>query len=206
MEKVLDIYSSPHDPDHPVICMDEAAKQMISDSQPSVPMKPGRPVLEDYHYERHDVAAIFMFFDPFGGWRRACATESRTRHDWAHQVQQLLEVDFPAARKVTLVCDNLNTHDIGSLYHAFPAAKAHELVQRLDIQHTPRGGSWLNMAEIELGILGKQCLDRRIASIQELNTQIRQWNIHRNATKSVVHWRFTTKDARIKLSRLYPHF
>jgi hypothetical protein len=157
-----------------------------------------------YHYQRRDVMAIFMFFDPIRGWRRASVSESRTREDWALQIQQLLEEDYPHARKVKLVCDNLNTHDIASLYHTFPAEKAHALARRLEIHHTPRNGSWLNMAEIELSILAKQCLDRRIPCPTQLQQEITQWNINRNQTNSTVQWRFTTQDARIKLHRLYP--
>jgi hypothetical protein len=205
MEDVLDVYTSAHTPEEPLICMDEASKQLVRDELPPLPMSPGHPLREDYHYERRDVMAIFMFFDPIRGWRRASISESRTREDWAWQIRQLLEEDYPNARKVKLVCDNLNTHHLASLYHAFPAAKAHELARRLEIHYTPRNGSWLNMAEIELSILGKQCLNRRIESPALLMKEVSQWNVDRNATHSVVHWRFTTQDARIKLHRMYPH-
>lgn len=205
MEDVLDVYTAVHTPEEPLICMDEASKQLLADEYPPLPMEPGKPLREDYHYQRRDVMAIFMFFDPISGWRRASVNESRTREDWAMQIRQLLEEDYPKARKIKLVCDNLNTHSIASLYHTFPAEKAHDLARRLEIHHTPRNGSWLNMAEIELSILAKQCLDRRMSCPLELDREIKQWNVDRNATGSVVHWRFTTADARIKLHRLYPH-
>ncbi len=168
MEEVLDLYTAPHSPQEPMICMDEAAKQLVRDEYPSLPMSPGQPLRQDYHYERRDVAALFMFFDPLRGWRRASVSESRTRQDWAEQIRQLLEEDYPHARKVKLVCDNLNTHHKASLYFAFPAHQAGELARRLEIYYTPRNGSWLNMAEIELSVLQRQCLGRRIDSIQEL--------------------------------------
>jgi hypothetical protein len=206
MEDVLDVYASTHTSEEPLICMDEASKQLVEDEHPPLPMQPGQPVREDYHYERKDVAALFMFFNPIQGWRRVSVSESRTRYDWAEQIRQLLEQDYPNARKIKLICDNLNTHHIASLYHAFPADKAHQLARRLEIHYTPRNGSWLNMAEIELSILAKQCLDRRIGSFAHLTREVTQWNIDRNATRSVVHWRFTAKDARIKLHRLYPQF
>ena len=206
MEDVLDLYTSPHTPEEPLICMDEACKQLTRDEKPPLPMRPGQVLREDYHYERRDVAALFMFFDPIAGWRRASVSESRTRVDWAHQIRQLLEEDYPHARKVKLVCDNLNTHSIASLYQAFPAPKAHELARRLEIHHTPRAGSWLNMAEIELSILSRECLNRRIGSFKELTVEVQAWNHQRNNERSVVHWQFATTTARIKLSRLYPQF
>jgi hypothetical protein len=205
MEEVLDVYTAEHAGDEPLICMDEASKQLVCDENKSLPMGPGQPLREDYHYERRDVQAIFMFFDPIRGWRRASVSEARTAQDWAHQIRELLEKDYPRARKVKLVCDNLNTHTIASLYKAFPAAQARELARRLEIHYTPRNGSWLNMAEIELSVLSRQCLDRRIGSAEELITQIAQWEDDRNTDASTVHWRFTTDDARIKLHRLYPH-
>jgi len=206
MEDVLDVYTAEHPPDEPLICMDEAAKQLVRDTQPSLPMRPGQPRRQDYHYERRDVAALFLFFDPIRGWRRTRVSDSRTAEDWAHEVRRLLEQDYPHATKVKLVCDNLNTHSIASLYKAFPAPEAHRLARRLDIHHTPRNGSWLNMAEIELSVLARQCLDRRIASTGELARTVAQWQQDRNAQASVVRWRFTTDHARIKRHRLYPQF
>ncbi len=204
MELVLDTYTAEHTAEEPLICMDEAAKQMTADVEESIPMAPGRAAKEDYHYERRGVRAIFLFFDPNRGWRRVSGRDSRTRIDWAEEVRRLLDEDYPQARKVKLVCDNLNTHSIASLYEAFPAEEAHRLARRLEIIHTPRNGSWLNVAEIELSILARQCLDRRIGSEAEVDAECAAWEGDRNAEGSRVIWRFTTEDARIKLRHLYP--
>lgn len=204
MEDVLDVYAAPHSEEEPLICMDEASKQLLRDEQPATPVAPGRPAREDYHYERRGVQAIFMFFNPLRGWRRVSCRDNRTRVDWAEEIRRLLEEDYPHARKITLVCDNLNTHDIASLYAAFPAEVAHRLSQRLEIHYTPRSGSWLNVAEIELGVLSRQCLDRRIGSAAELSRETAAWQRMRNAEGSTVQWRFTTADARIRLRHLYP--
>lgn len=204
MEDVLDLYASEHTPEEPLICMDEAAKQLTRDEREPIPMAPGHPAKEDYHYQREGVRAIFLFFDPIRGWRRVSGRDSRTRIDWAEEVRRLLDEDYPLARKVKLVCDNLNTHSIASLYEAFPAAEAHRLARRLEIHHTPRSGSWLNVAEIELSILGRQCLDRRIGSAIELDSACAAWESDRNAQGCPVSWRFTTADARVKLWHLYP--
>jgi hypothetical protein len=206
MEDVLDVYAAEHTEDHPLICMDEASKQLLRDEQPTQPLAPGRPVREDYHYERHGTQAIFMFFDPIQGRRRVSCRDSRTRIDWAEEVRRLLDEDYPHAKKVKLVCDNLNTHAIASLYEAFPAAEAHRLRERLEIHYTPRSGSWLNVAEIELGVLSRQCLDRRIGSAEELGRELAAWQHQRNAEASTVKWRFTTAEARIRLKHLYPQF
>jgi hypothetical protein len=205
LEDILDLYEAPHTPDEPLICMDEAAKQLLRHDLAPLPMRPGTPAREDYHYERRGVQAIFMFFDPVRGWRRSVARDSRTRVDWAEEVRILLDQDYPNAKRLKLVCDNLNTHSIASLYEAFPAAEAHRLARRLEIHHTPRNGSWLNVAEIELSILTRQCLDRRIGSKAELQRELQAWTQTRNSGQSSVQWRFTTSDARIKLRRLYPH-
>jgi hypothetical protein len=204
MEDILDLYAAPHPDDEPLICMDEAAKQLLRDEVPSLPMEPGQPVREDYHYERRGVQPIFMFFDPIRGWRRATSRDSRTRVDWAKEVRTLLDQDYPHAKRVTLVCDNLNTHGIASLYEAFPADEAHRLARRLDIHHTPRNGSWLNVAEIELSVLAHQCLDRRIGSAESLSSELNAWTTERNNDASKVHWKFTTTDARRVLCHLYP--
>lgn len=204
MEEVLDVYTAEHSEEEPLICMDEASKQLLSDGQESLPMQPSQPIREDYHYERHGTQAIFMFFNPIRGWRRVSCRDSRTRVDWAEEIRRLLEEDYPRARKVKLICDNLNTHGKASLYAAFPAATAHRLAQRLEIIYTPRNGSWLNVAEIELGVLSRQCLDRRIGSATELEHEIAAWEQQRNETGSRVIWRFTLDDARTKLHRLYP--
>jgi hypothetical protein len=186
--------------------MDEAAKQMTEDCEEPVAMSPGHSAKEDYHYERCGVRAIFMFFDPVRGWRRVSGRDSRTRVDWAEEVRRLLEEDYPKARVVTLVCDNLNTHTIASLYEAFPAEEAWRLARRLRIVHTPRSGSWLNVAEIELSVLARQCLARRIGSAAQVDAECAAWERERNAEGSRVIWRFTTADARIKLKHLYPQF
>jgi hypothetical protein len=204
MEDVLDVYVAEHTEDEPLICMDEASKQLLADGLPSIPPAPGRPRREDYHYERNGTQALFLFFNPVSGWRRVSCRDSRTRIDWAEEVRQLLEEDYPRARRIKLVCDNLNTHGIASLYEAFTAAEAHRLNQRLEIHYTPRNGSWLNVAEIELGVLSRQCLNRRIPTASVLRDEIVAWQAERNLTASKVRWQFTRDDARRKLHRLYP--
>jgi hypothetical protein len=204
MEGVLDTYAAEHTEEEPLITMDEAAKQMTADVEPPSAAGPGRAAREDYHYERRGVRAIFLFFNPITGRRRVSCRDSRTRLDWAEEVRRLLDEDYPHARKVKLVCDNLNTHSIASLYEAFPAAEAHRLSRRLEIIHTPRNGSWLNVAEIELSVLARQCLDRRLGSPSEVDAACAAWEAARNAEGSRVTWRFTTEDARIKLRHLYP--
>ncbi len=204
MEDVLDVYAGEHSAEEPLICMDESSKQLLADEQEPIDPAPGRPAREDYHYERNGVQSIFLFFDPIAGTRRVSCRESRTRTDWAEEIRRLLDEDYPGARKVKLVCDNLNTHHIASLYAAFPAAEARRLARRLEIHYTPRNGSWLNVAEIELSVLSRQCLDRRIATAEELAAECAAWERRRNAQGSRVIWRFTTADARIKLRHLYP--
>jgi DDE superfamily endonuclease len=204
MEKILDVYCESYDEEHPLICMDEAAKQITSHVEPALPMSPGQPRREDHHYERQGVRAIFMFFDPLRGWRRVSAREGRTRWDWAEEVQQLLDQDYPHAKQVTLVCDNLNIHDIASLYVAFDASTAHRLARRLRLMHTPRNGSWLNMAEIELSILTRQCIGRRFQSAEQMTDAMAAWQSQRNDAQLGANWRFATSEARIKLRRLYP--
>lgn len=204
MEDVLDLYAEPPDPDEPLICMDEASKQLTRHERPPEPCAPGRVAREDYHYERRGVQALFLFFDPHAGRRRVGCRDSRTAVDWAREVRRLLEQDYPEARKVKLVCDNLNTHTPAALYEAFPAEEARRLARRLEIHYTPVHGSWLNVAEIELSVLSSQCLDRRLGSPAELQSEVAAWETRRNATRSCVHWQFTTEDARIKLRHLYP--
>lgn len=184
--------------------MDEASKQIVSDVDPALPMAPGQPRREDHHYERQGVRALFMFFDPIRGWRRVSTREHRTRLDWAAEIRRLLEEDYPQARRVTLVSDNLNTHDIASLYAAFDAETAHRLCRRLRLEHTPRNGSWLNMAEMELSLLSRQCINRRFDDAAALSTEIAAWQRTRNKQKLGANWQFKTKDARIKLKALYP--
>ena len=204
MEDVLDLYASEHSAEEPLVCMDEASKQLLRDEREPIPLACGRPVREDYHYQRRGTQALFCFFDPVRGWRRVSCQDSRTAVDWVEQIRILLEEDYPEARKVKLVCDNLNTHTTAALYEAFDAAHARALARRLEIHYTPVHGSWLNVAEIELSVLARQCLDRRIGSTGELRREVAAWQDERNADKSRVQWRFTTADARIKLRHLYP--
>lgn len=205
MEDVLDVYAGQHTAEEPLICMDEASKQLLIDLGEPTDVGPGKPARESDRYERNGVQAIFLFFDPIAGARRVSCRESRTRADWAEEVRRLLDEDYPTATKVKLVCDNLNTHTIASLYQAFPAAEAHRLARRLEIHYTPRNGSWLNVAEIELSVLARQCLDRRIGTAEELAAECAAWQARRNAEGGRVIWRFTTADARVKLRHLYPH-
>lgn len=204
MEKILDVYCESYDRKHPLICMDEAAKQILSDVDSALPMAPGHPRREDHHYERQGVRAVFLFFDPLRGWRRVSSREGRTRLDWAEEIEKLLQQDYPQAEEITLVCDNLNTHDIASLYAAFDAETAHRLARRLRIEHTPRNGSWLNMAEIELSVLTRQCIGRRFDSARQMNAAIEAWQLQRNQSATGADWRFTTSEARTKLKTLYP--
>jgi len=185
--------------------MDEASRQILSDLTDPLPMKPGTPKRIDDKYERHGVRSLFMFYNPIDGWRRVGCRDSRTRQDWAEEIQHLLDVDYPDAELVTLVCDNLNTHDFASLYHAFDAETAGRLRRRLRIIFTPKNGSWLNMAEMELSILSRQCLgSRRFETSMALDTAVAAWESTRNVHHYGTNWRFTTADARIKLKSLYP--
>lgn len=206
MEGVLDLYSSEPNADEPIVCMDEASRQLQADLYAPIQMMPGQDKKQDYHYERNGVQALFMFLDPNRGWRRVSNRDSRTRIDWAEEVRQLLEEDYPDARKVKLVCDNLNTHSIASLYEAFPAPEAHRLARRLEIYYTPRNGSWLNVAEAELSVLSRQCLERRIPSAGQLSAELQAWQQQRNQSVAKVSWQFSTADARVKLKHLYPVF
>jgi hypothetical protein len=205
MEEVLDVYQENFDDRRPLICMDEASRQVLDDVTPPLPMKPGSPRRIDDKYERLEVRSLLMFYNPIAGWRRVGCRESRTRLDWAEEVRRLLEVDYPQAELVTLVCDNLNTHDLASLYFAFDAETAHRLARRLRLVHTPKNGSWLNMAEMELSLLSRQCLgSRRFATTAAMDSAITAWERERNERRYGTNWRFTTADARIKLKSLYP--
>ena len=206
MEQVLDTYAQPPRDNEPLICMDEASKELHAQVSTPLPMSRGRPLREDDKYERRGTRAIFMFFAPLLGWRRCVSRENRTRVDWAEEIKRLLDADFPNASKIRLICDNLNTHHIASLYEAFPAEDAHRLRSRLEIIYTPRNGSWLNVAEIELSFLSRQCLARRIPDAATLDAEMTAWNEARNREASKVNWQFTTSDARIKLRHLYPQF
>jgi len=206
MEDVLDLYQQPYDPDAPVVCMDEASKQLVGEVKRSIPCMPGRPARIDYEYERRGTANLFMFVEPLAGRRRVRVTERRTAVDWAQQVKHLLDEDYPDARVVRLVMDNLNTHTVGSLYEAFEPAEARRLAERLELHYTPKHGSWLNIAELELRVLSGQCLDRRIPERSGLEREVNAWEQARNHATVAVNWQFTTADARIKLRRLYPVF
>jgi hypothetical protein len=204
MEDVLDVYVRPYDPRLPQVCMDETSKQLVGETRVPVPAAPGRPVRHDYEYERHGVSNLFLFVEPLRGWRHVTVTERRTKQDWAHAIKDLVDVHYPEAERIVLVLDNLNTHGLGSLYEAFPAEEARRLSRKLELHYTPKHGSWLNIAEIELSVLSSQCLDRRIPQQTELDQEVAQWTRDRNASRRTVDWRFTTADARIKLKRLYP--
>jgi hypothetical protein len=186
--------------------MDEASRQSLGEVYEPIPMEPGHDKKEDHHYERNGVQSVFMFVAPNRGWRRVSSRESRTAIDWAEEVRQLLEEDYPEADKVKLLCDNLNIHNISSLYKAFSAPEAHRLARRLELYHTPLNGSWLNIAETELSVLSQQCLDSRIDTAERFNREIQAWQQSRNQSASQVIWKFSTNDARLKLKHLYPIF
>lgn len=204
MEDILDVYKRSYDETHPLICMDESSKQRIKEVRSSIPAKPGSVEKYDTEYERNGVSHLFMFFEPLAGQRHVAVTDQRTAVDWAHQIQHLVDILYPLAERITLVMDNLNTHTGASLYKAFPPEQARRILDKLDIHYTPKHGSWLNMAEIELSILSRQCLDRRLPDPETLIREIAAWQEKRNAGTRPMDWRFTTEDARIKLKKLYP--
>ena len=205
MEDILDVYHLPYDPDYPVVCMDESCKQMIGEVRTPIPCKPGQPARIDDEYVRNGVAEIFMEVEPLSGKRHVAITERRTKKDWALQIKQMLDLRYKKAIQVRLVMDNLNTHNISSLYEAFEPAEARRLAKRLDIHYTPKHGSWLNMAEIELSVLKGQCLSGRIPDMATMQAQVAAWEKERNCRKKKISWQFKTSDARIKLKRLYPN-
>jgi len=204
MEDVLDVYQRPYDPRRPLICMDETSKQLLGEIRSPLPPLPGKSARYDAEYVRQGVASLFLFSEPLSGKRQVRVREQRTKQDWAHVMRELLEETYADAKRIVLVMDNLNTHSPGSFYATFPPALAKQLSDRLEIHYTPKHGSWLNMAEIELGILSKQCLDRRIPHIQRLRREVAAWESERNRSNAKIRWQFTTKDARIKLRSLYP--
>lgn len=206
MENVLELYHEPYDPLYPVVCFDEGTKQLIGETKRSLPMAPGKPARYDYEYERHGTGNIFMFFEPLSAWRHAKVTDQRTMIDYAYCMKELVDVFFPDAKIVRVVQDNLNTHKPASLYEAFEPAEARRILERLEFYYTPKHGSWLNMAEIELNVLNSQCLDRRIAEKEMLIAEVAAWEKQRNQHAATVNWQFTTADARIKLRKLYPSF
>lgn len=204
MEEVLDVYQRPYDATRPVVCLDEASKQLVKETRARRPLAPGHPATIDYEYERNGTANLFMLFEPLAGRRHVEVTARRTALDYARVVQELVDLRYPTATTIVLVHDNLNTHVPASLYAAFPPAEAHRLLAKLEIHYTPKHGSWLNMAETELSVLSRQCLRRRIPEAPPLVTEVAAWETARNTAKSTVRWQFTTTDARIKLQRLYP--
>lgn len=204
MEEVLAVYHRPRDPACPLVCLDEASKQLIAETRVPIPAKPGRPARIDYEYERNGTANIFMLFAPLEGWRHIEVTDRHTAVDYAHLLRQLSDVWFPHAPKIALVQDNLNTHKPASLYEAFPPGEARRLVERFEWHYTPKHGSWLNMAESELSVVSGQCLDRRIPDKHSLTDEIAAWERDRNKKHAKADWQFTTADARVKLKRLYP--
>ena len=204
MEDVLDVYTRPYDPHRPQVCLDETSRQLLRDGRPPQAIAPGRPAREDYEYVREGVVNLFLICEPVRGWRHVTVSDRRTRLDWAHCIKDLVEVHYPEAEQIVLVMDNLNTHTPASLYEAFPPAEAKRLADKLEIHYTPKHGSWLNMAEIELSVLAEQCLDRRLPDRPTLEREVVAWRHRRNAAARTVDWRFTTADARIKLAHLYP--
>lgn len=204
MEDILDVYKLPHDPRKPLICMDESNKQQVKEVRVPLPMKEGQPERYDNEYERNGVSNLFMFFAPLEGWRHVEVTDRRTSEDWALQIKQLVDVHYPEAETIRLVMDNLNTHTPASLYKAFEPEEARRIASKLEIHYTPKHGSWLNMAEIELSILSRQCLDRRIPDQETLKAEVSAWEVVRNNHHAKMEWRFTNEDARVKLKKLYP--
>jgi len=200
----LDVYKRPYDPKRPNVCLDETSKQLIGETRTPVPACPGQPVRYDYEYKRNGVANLFMICEPLVGKRHVKVTQRRTKIDWAYCVREMVDQIYPDAEQIVLVMDNLNTHNKSSLYEAFEPAEAKRIADKLEIHYTPKHGSWLDMAEIELGILARQCLSRRIDNMEQLKDEVAAWQMIRNTAEAKVNWRFTTEDARIKLKKLYP--
>lgn len=206
MEDILEVYTRPFDPQRPLVCMDESSKQLLAETRTPLPPQPGQLQRYDYEYSRNGVATLFVAFEPLAGWRHVEVTQQRTRQDWARFVRDLLDIRYAQAERVILVMDNLNTHSGASLYETFPPEEALRLLRRLEIHYTPKHGSWLNMAEGELSVLQHQCLDRRMATVEFLKQEIAAWQAERNHKGIGANWRFTTREARIKLRKLYPSF
>lgn len=204
MEEVLDVYHGHYGPKNPLVCMDESNKQLLAETRDPLPMQPGQPARYDTEYQRNGTGNLFLAFAPLDNWRTISVSERRTKQDWAYFMKDLVDVHYPEAEKITVVLDNLNTHTLASLYETFPAEEAHRIARKLELHYTPKHGSWLNMAEIEFSLLSRQCLNRRIATRETLQQEVRAWVTNRNASGATIEWRFTTQDARIKLKRLYP--
>jgi hypothetical protein len=204
MEDVLEVYKLPYDEKYPVVCVDETNRQLIGETQTPRPVQPGQPALIDYEYVRNGVGNIFMIFEPLAHRREVVVTKQRTALDFAQCLWHIAMVLYPLAEKIILVMDNLNTHTLASLYSAFDPQTARQLCERFEIHYTPKHGSWLNMAEIEIGVMSRQCLRQRIPYIGKMTSEVQAWVAQRNSQKSTVRWQFTTADARIKLQHLYP--
>jgi hypothetical protein len=204
MEDVLDLYAEPEDPERPRVCFDECPYQIISEVRASLPMRPGRPSRYDYEYKRQGTCNLFLFVQPHVGWRHVKVTARRTKLDFAHCMRDLVDIHFPEARVIRVVLDHLNTHTPAALYEAFEPAEARRIVRKLEFHYTPKHGSWLNMAEIELSVLSDQCLDRRLPDQQTVVQEVAAWETRRNAERATIDWRFGTQEARVKLKRLYP--
>jgi hypothetical protein len=204
MEDVLDVYQRPVDPTRPVVCLDETSRQVLAETRAPLPVAPGRAARHDAEYARNGVVNCFVVCEPLRGWRQVRVSERRTRLDWAACIQELVDVHYPDAARIVLVMDQLNTHSPASLYEAFPPTEAKRLADRLEIHYTPKHGSWLNMAEIELSVLARQCLDRRLDDRATIEREVAAWVTARNTAATTIDWQFTTADARIKLKRLYP--
>lgn len=206
MEDVLSVYTRPHDPSRPLVCLDETSKQLVAHTRTPIPMRPGQPARYDYEYRRCGTANLFIGFAPLEGQRHVKVTDRRTKIDYAHFLRDLSDTHFPKASQIVLVQDNLNTHTPAALYEAFPPCEARRLTERFEWHYTPKHGSWLNMAESELSVLSRQCLDRRIHDQQSLREQVQTWQSERNANATKANWQFKTDDARTKLKQLYPTF
>jgi hypothetical protein len=206
MEDVLDVYETPYDPAHPVVCMDEKPYQLLGDARDPLPMRPGDDLKTDSEYVREGTCSIFAFTEPLGGVRHVSVREHRTAIDWAQEIQYLSDVRYPNVEKIILVIDNLNTHSIASLYKAYPPEVARRIARRLEIHYTPKHGSWLNMCEIELNVMTRQCLSRRIDNMGSLRNELEAWESDRNAETAKISWHFRIKDSRVKLISLYPKF
>lgn len=204
MENVLEVYTRPYDPQHPLVCFDEKSKQLVGEVCKPIAARPGQVERCDYEYVRNGTANLFMTVEPLGGWRQVNVTTRRTKVDFAGQIKELVDVHYPDAEKITLVMDNLNTHRMSSLYEAFPPQEARRLLDKIEVVHTPKHGSWLNMAECELSVLEKQTLAGRVPDEATLRAQVETWQTDRNQRIKTIDWRFTTADARIRLKRLYP--
>ena len=204
MEDVLDVYTRAHNPSRPLVCLDETSKQLVAETRTPEPMQPGQPARHDYEYKRNGTANLFMLFAPLEGWRHVEVTERRTAIDYAKILRDLSDIHFPTAEKIVLVQDNLNTHAPASLYEAFEPAEARRIIERFEWHYTPKHGSWLNLAESELAVLARQCLDRRIPDAATLASEVAAWRTRRNTHNTKANWHFTSADARVKLKSLYP--